>query len=53
MGMIRDRKDKNLTEEEEIKKKWHEYTKGLYKEYLNEPNNHNGDNSLRAGNPRV
>ena len=51
--MIRDRNDKNLTEEEEIKKKQQEYTKGLYKEELKDPDNHDGDNSLRAGNPRV
>ena len=51
--MIRDRNDKNLTEEEEIKKKQKEYTKGLYKEELKDPDNQDGDNSLRAGNPRV
>ena len=40
--MIRDRNDKNLTEEEEIKKKQQEYTKGLYKEELKDPDNHDG-----------
>ena len=41
MGMIRDRKLKDLTEAEEIKK-WQEYTEELYKKGLNHPDNHNG-----------
>ena len=32
MGMIKDRNGKDLTEAEEIKKKWQEYTEELYKE---------------------
>ena len=35
MGMIKDRNDKDLTEAEEIKKSWQEYTKQLYKKGLN------------------
>ena len=31
-----------LIEEEDIKKKWQEYTKELYNKYLNDPNNHDG-----------
>ena len=31
MGMIKDRKSKDLTEAEEIKKRWQEYTEELYK----------------------
>ena len=31
MGTIKDRNDKDLTEEEEIKKRWQEYTEELYK----------------------
>ena len=31
MGTIKDRSDMNLTEAEDIKKKWQEYTKQLYK----------------------
>ena len=31
MGMIKDRNGKDLTEAEEIKKKWQEYTEELYK----------------------
>ena len=41
MGKIKDRKDKDLTEAEEIKKKWQEYTEQLYREGLNDPGNHN------------
>ena len=32
----------DLTEAEDIKKKWQEYTKELYKKGLNDPDNHNG-----------
>ena len=39
MGMIRDRKSKDLTEAEEIKKKWQEYTE-LYKKGLTDLDNH-------------
>ena len=42
MGAIRDRNGKDLTEAEEIKKRWQEYTKGLYKKGLNDPHKHNG-----------
>ena len=41
MGMIKDRKLKDLTEAEEIKK-WQEYSEELYKKGLNNPDNHNG-----------
>ena len=40
MGMIKDRKGKDLTEE--IKKRWQEYTEELYKKDLHDPVNHNG-----------
>ena len=42
MGIIKDKKGKDLTEAKEIKKKWQEYTEELYKEGLNEPDNHDG-----------
>ena len=42
MGTIKDRKGKDLTEAEEIKKRCQEYTKELYKKGLNDPDNHNG-----------
>ena len=41
MGMLKDRKLKDLTEAEEIKM-WQEYTEELYKKGLNNPDNHNG-----------
>ena len=33
---------KNLTEAEEIKKRWQEYTEKLYKKVLHDPDNHDG-----------
>ena len=41
MGIIKDRNGKGLTEAEEIKKRWQEYTE-LYEEGLNDPDNQNG-----------
>ena len=48
MGTTKDRNSKDLTEAEEIKMRWKGYTEGLYKKDLNDPDNHNGDLSLRA-----
>ena len=42
MGTIKDRNSKDLTETGDIKKKWQEYTKELYRKGLNDPNKHNG-----------
>ena len=42
MGTINDRNCKDLTEAEEIKKRWQEYTEELYKKGLNDPDNHDG-----------
>ena len=42
MGTIKDRNGMDLTEAEDIKKRWQEYTEELYKEYLHDPENHNG-----------
>ena len=42
MGTIKDRNSKDLTEAEEIKKRWQEYTEDPYKKDLNDPDNHNG-----------
>ena len=36
------RKNKDLTEAEEIKKRWHEYTEELYNKVLNDWDNHDG-----------
>ena len=41
MGTIKDRNDMDLTEAENIKKRWQEYTE-LYKKDLHDPDNHNG-----------
>ena len=42
MGSIKDRNGRDLTEAEDIKKRWHEYTEELYKKDLHDPDNHNG-----------
>ena len=40
MGSIKDRHGLDLTEAEDIKKRWQEYTEKLYKKELQDPNNH-------------
>ena len=40
MGTIKDRNDMDLTEAEDIKKRWQEYTEKLYKKDLHDPDNH-------------
>ena len=42
MGTIKDRNGMDLTEAEDIKKRWHEYTEELYKKDLHDPDNHDG-----------
>ena len=42
MGTIRYRNGMDLTEAEDIKKRWLEYTEELYKKELHDPENHNG-----------
>ena len=42
LGLIRDRNGMDLTEAEDIKKRWKEYTEELYKKDLHDPDNHNG-----------
>ena len=42
MGSIKDRNGMGLTEAEDIKKRWQEYTKELYKKDLHDPDNHDG-----------
>ena len=42
MGTIKDRNGRDLTEAEDIKKKWQEYTEQLYKKDLHDPDNHDG-----------
>ena len=41
MGSIKDRNGMDLTEAEDIKKRWQEYTEELYKKDLQNPDNHN------------
>ena len=42
MGSRKDRNGRDLTEAEDIKKRWQEYTEELYKKDLHDPDNHNG-----------
>ena len=42
MGSIKDRNGRDLTEAEDIKKRWQEYTEELYKKDIHNPDNHNG-----------
>ena len=43
MGSIKDINGIDLTEAEDIKKRWQEYTEELYKKDLHDQDNHNGD----------
>ena len=42
MGTIKDRNGMDLTEAEDIKKRWQQYSEELYKKELHDPDNHNG-----------
>ena len=42
MGLVKDRNGMDLTEAEDIKKRWQEYTEELYKKDLYDPDNHEG-----------
>ena len=42
MGSIKDRNGMDLTEAEDIKERWHEYTEELYRKDLHDPDNHDG-----------
>ena len=42
MDIIKDRNGKNITEVEDIKKRWQKYTEELYKKGLNDLDNHDG-----------
>ena len=48
MGSIKDRNGMALTEAEDIKKRWQEYTEELYKD-LHHQDNHNGVNVKSSG----
>ena len=43
MGSIKDRNGMDLTEAEDIKKRWQEYTEELYKKDLHDPDNHDDE----------
>ena len=45
MGSIKDRNGMDLTEAEDIKKRWQEYTEQLYKKDLHDQDNHEGVNT--------
>ena len=45
MGSIKDRNGSDLTEAEDIKKRWQEYTEELYKKDLQDPDNHDDLNT--------
>ena len=42
MGTIKDRNGMDVTEAEDIKKRWQEYTEELFKKDLHDPDNHDG-----------
>ena len=42
MGATKDRNGTDLTEAEDIKERWQEYTEELYRKYLHDPDNHKG-----------
>ena len=42
MGTIKDRNSMDLPEAKDMKKRWQEFTEELYKNYLNDPDNHDG-----------
>ena len=42
MGSIKNRNGMDITEAEDIKKRWQEYMEELYKKYLHDPDNHDG-----------
>jgi len=42
MGTMKDRNGMDLTEAEDIKNRWQEFTEELYKKYLHDPDNHDG-----------
>ena len=51
MGSIKDKNGRDLTEAEDIKKRWQEYTEELYRKDLDDPDNQWCDHSPRARHP--
>ena len=52
-GSIKDKNGMDLTEAEDIKKRWQEDAEKLYKKDLHDPNNLDGDHSSRARHPGI
>ena len=48
MGSIKDRNGMDLTEAEDIKKRWQEYTEELYRKDLNDSNNQKSEKELKS-----
>ena len=53
MGAIKDRDGMDLTEAEDIKKRWQEYTEELYKKDLHDPDNHDHDGVITHLEPDI
>ena len=53
VGSTKDRNGMDLTEAEDIKKRWQEYKEELYRKDLHDPDNHDGDHSPRARHPGI
>jgi len=51
MGTIKDRNGMDLTEEEDIKKRWQQYTEELYKRDIHDVDNHDSDHSSKTRHP--
>ena len=51
MGSIKDKNGMDLTEAEDIKKRWQEYTEELCKKNIHDPDNHDGNHSPRTRYP--
>ena len=52
-GSVKDRNSMDLTEAEDIKKRWQEYTEELYKKDLHDPDNHDGVNTHTHREPDI
>ena len=52
MGTIKGRNGMDLTEAEDIKKRWQEYREELYKKDLHNPDNHNGGITHHLSGPK-
>ena len=53
MDMVKDRNDKDITEQEEIKKQWQEHTEELYQKNLKDPDNQDHVVLTKTRNHRV